>query len=117
MSATKTLQAKLRFVFRPWCLAALVFGSPASHGVVTEQTLAYPDFGTVNLVRPDEPPKGLVLSLSDAGGWDAAMKATAAAVAERGYLVAGLATPALCVNGCSPRGRVSPIVPIGTGFW
>ena len=56
---------------------------------VTEETVKSP-FGTVHLVHPENPPKGLVLYLPGAGGWDARAAATAREAADQGHLVAGL---------------------------
>jgi type IV secretory pathway VirJ component len=61
---------------------------------VTEETLTS-DLGTLHLVHPDGVPKGLVLFLPDAWGWDSDAVATAREVAGQGHLVAGIDWPAL----------------------
>ena len=72
------------------CLLALVVG-PALGGVAAE-TVASP-LGALHLVRPEGAPKGLILFLSGAPGWDAQAMGTAREAAGQGYLVAGVPWP------------------------
>ncbi len=69
------------------CLLGLVL-RPALGGV-GEETLDSPA-GALHLVRPDGAPKGLVLFLPGAGGWDPQAVATAREAAGQGYLVAAV---------------------------
>ncbi len=78
-----------------WLLAGPVVAD------VTEETLTS-DLGTLHLVHPEDAPKGLVLFLPGAKGWDTAAVATAREVAGQGHLVAGVDWPALARQALTP---------------
>ena len=72
-------------------LSALPPG-PAALAGTTEETVTSP-FGTVHLVRPQDPASGLVIYLPGLRGWDAGAAATAREAAGQGHLVAALEWP------------------------
>lgn len=63
--------------------------------VVEVMRYAMPSFGEVNLYRPAREPEGTVLFLSDSDGWTSAREKMARSLARKGFLVAGVSTPAL----------------------
>ena len=75
------------------CLLMAV-SSPESSAGSTEETVES-DLGALRLIHPDGAPKGLLLYLSGSRGWDSATDATARALADQAYVVAGIesATP------------------------
>jgi type IV secretory pathway VirJ component len=69
-------------------LWALLLTRPVLAGI-TEETLTSPQW-TVHLVHPEDPPKGLVLYLPSARGWDPKTAARARELADQGHLIAGI---------------------------
>lgn len=57
---------------------------------VAEESLTQEPFGKLTLYRPDDKPKGLLLFISGADGWNADRAALARQIAELDYLVAGV---------------------------
>ena len=78
--------APFRALLVALCLLPLL--RPACAAVTEEQVQA--PQGAVRLVHPEDAPKGLVLFLPGARGWDAQTEATAREVAGQGHLVAAL---------------------------
>jgi type IV secretory pathway VirJ component len=56
---------------------------------ITEETVASPQW-TIQLVHPDGQPKGLVLYLPSARGWDPTAATRARELADQGHLIAGI---------------------------
>jgi type IV secretory pathway VirJ component len=96
-----------RLAVLPLCLLLL---SGQTFAGVIEETLTS-DVGMLHLVHPDGAPKGLVLFLPGAQGWDSGAGATAREVAGQGHLVAGIDWPALARQRPAP-----PWWDLGTAF-
>jgi len=76
------------------CMALLtVLSPPLAAGLAEEQVAS--EVGTLRLIHPEGEPKGLLLYLAGERGWDPATDATAQALAEQAYLVAGIESAAL----------------------
>jgi type IV secretory pathway VirJ component len=84
------VSGQVRFLAAVFCtlLWILLPARPALAGLA-EETLASPEW-TVHLVHPEEPPKGLVLYLPSARGWDKAAASRAQELADQGHLIAGI---------------------------
>lgn len=73
------------------CLMTALLAIPAVRAEVVSEILDSPRFGALAIQRTaDEEPKGVVLLMSGAGGWNADLTAVARAVAELDYVVAGI---------------------------
>lgn len=70
------------------CLV-MALPSPESSAASTEETVES-DLGALRLIHPEGAPKGLLFYLAGARGWDAATDATARALADQAYVVAGI---------------------------
>lgn len=69
-------------------MALLVPG--AVRADILTETFHHPIFGQLRIHRPVDEPKGVVLLLSDSGGWSADLSVVARAIAEMDYVVAGV---------------------------
>lgn len=69
-------------------------GPDAMPSAVAEMAYSLPALGRIAVYRPAGLPKGVVIALSGAGGWDDESGALARQFAQRGALVAGIDTPA-----------------------
>ncbi len=76
------------------CAATVAVAAPTP-GVVKNGVVEHGRFSHAVMTQPAGAPQGFVLLFSGAQGWDAAMKARAAALATHGALVAGIDTPAM----------------------
>lgn len=67
---------------------------PLGEGAVTQMAYGFRPLGDVAVYRPATIPRGVVIALSDAEGWDETHADMANRLAEQGALVAGVSTPA-----------------------
>lgn len=87
--------------------------APSPPAKVETSRYALANFGTVSVYRPDREPAGVVLVLSDRDGWTPARDRMARALAGRGLLVAGVATPVLLqAMEASPKACDNPNYPL-----
>ncbi len=71
-------------------LATLLLAISAARSAIIEETLDDATFGKLLIQRGTDEPKGVVLFASGINGWSAELTATAKAVAELDYVVAGI---------------------------
>ncbi len=85
-----SVAARIRRVGALLCTLALaLLLAPPALAEITEETVASPEW-TIHLVHPDGQPKGLVLYLPSARGWDPTAAARARELANQGHLIAGI---------------------------
>src|SRR5918999_4929487 len=82
-----------RYVF-PTILAFFMLCLLALSGCTesSREPMSTEEFGRIEVYRPKDPPKGLVMLLSGDAGWDSNMAELANEVMELDYLVAGIDT-------------------------
>jgi type IV secretory pathway VirJ component len=71
-------------------IALILISQTLSADKVKEEKLIQASFGELDVYRPEQEPKGLVLLLSGEGGWSSDMVALAKVVVGLNYLVAGI---------------------------
>ena len=71
----------------------LLLNSGVAPAEIIATTIEHPRFGQLNLYRPSAAPKGVVLFLSDAGGWNAELTTAAQSIADLSYSVVGINLP------------------------
>jgi type IV secretory pathway VirJ component len=91
---------RLRHALVGLCACLALFLSRPLMADLVEETAAS-DFGTVHLIHPDEPATGLLIYVAGAKGWNPATDGTARALADLGYLVAGVEPGGLAPAGAS----------------
>lgn len=90
-------------------LCAVLFMLATGVTAAAENDPAAP-FGKPVLYRPDDEPKGLVLMLSDQGGWNTAASDFAKTVTAEAYVVAGLDWPAYLQRVAASGQACAPVV-------
>ena len=88
ISAKPRSAASDRMRLLGWLSCILLIARPAL-ATLAEETIASPQW-TIHLVHPQDAPKGLVLYLPSARGWDPAAASRARELADQGHLIAGI---------------------------
>lgn len=80
--------------FQALGFAAALLGVVAARSEIVTETLDHPAFGPLAIQRPTDEPKGVVLFLSGAEGWNAELTTAAREMADLDYIVVGVDLPA-----------------------
>lgn len=80
----------MHYFSRALCLSAALLAVSTAPAEIVEEILDHPPFGKLAVYRTTDEPKGAVLFLSGADGWNADLTKAAREIADLDYVVAGI---------------------------